>query len=144
MCFGKKGPAWLAGLALSSGRAGGGRSVAGGGWVQMDEAIATQTRELERMAKRRCPGQVVADRAGESDPFGDGDLGEVGEIERFQDQAGAGQLCRADALGARVGQGKAERGGIGHHGPEMLRWILLQVAQVRPDVRPPHAPGSHG
>ena len=95
--FGKQGRAWLAGVALSPA----GRVVVEV-WLkmvdQMDAAIAEQMRALERMARRRCAGEVAADGAGDRGIFGDGDPGRGGRDRTVRDQAGAGQLCRADAV----------------------------------------------
>lgn len=126
--FGKKGRAWLAGLALSPA----GRVVVEV-WLavvgQMDEAIATQTRELERMANDDARARWLQTVPGIGPYSAMVILGEVGEIERFQTKRALASYAGLTPS-VRESAGKRKRGGIGHHGSEMLRWILLQVAQV--------------
>lgn len=126
--FGKKGRAWLAGLALSPA----GRVVVQV-WLkivdQMEEAIGEQTRALERMA-----GQDVRARWLQTVP-GIGAysamviLAEVGHIERFPTQRALASYAGLTPS-VRESAGKRKRGSIGHHGSGTLRWMLLQVAQV--------------
>ncbi len=126
--FGKKGRAWLAGLALSPAA-----RVVVEVWLkvidQMDEAIATQTRELERMAKDDARARWLRTVPGIGAYSAMVILAEVGEIERFPSKRALASYAGLTPS-VRESAGKRKRGGIGHHGSGTLRWILLQVAQV--------------
>jgi len=101
--FGKTGRVWLAGLALSPA----GRMVVEV-WLkivdQMTEAIATQEKGPEGDDQAGPAGQVAGDGAGDRVVLGDGDPGRGGRDRTLRQQAGAGQLRRTDAHGARVGR----------------------------------------
>jgi len=126
--FGKKGRAWLAGLALSPA----GRAVVEV-WLkivdQMDEAIAGQTRTLERMAKEDARARWLQTVPGIGPYSAMVILGEVGEIERFGTKRALASYAGLTPS-VRESAGKRKRGSIGHHGSGTLRWIMLQVAQV--------------
>jgi len=127
--FGKKGRAWLAGLALSPAA----RMVVEV-WLkvvdQMDQAIAEQMRELERMAKHDARARWLQTMPGIAAYSAMVILGEVGEIERFQTKRALASYAGLTPS-VRESAGKRKRGGgIGHHGSATLRWIMLQVAQT--------------
>jgi transposase len=126
--FGKKGRAWLAELALSPA----GRVVVEV-WLkvvdQMNEAIATQTATLERMAKEDARARWLQTVPGIGAYSAMVILAEVGDIERFDSKRALASYAGLTPS-VRESAGKRKRGGIGHHGSGTLRWILLQVAQV--------------
>ncbi len=126
--FGKKGRAWLAGLALSPAA-----RVVVEVWLkgvdQMDEAIAEQTRALEQMAKDDARARWLQTVPGIGAYSAMAILAEVGEIERFPTKRALASYAGLTPS-VRESAGKRKRGGIGHHGSGTLRWILLQVAQV--------------
>ncbi len=126
--FGKKGRAWLAGLALSPAA-----RVVVEVWLkvvdQMDEAILEQTRTLERMADEDVRARWLQTVPGIGAYSAMVILGEVGEIERFGTKRALASYAGLTPS-VRESVGKSRRGGIGHHGAGTLRWILLQVAQV--------------
>jgi transposase len=126
--FGKKGRLWLAGLALSPA----GRVVVEV-WLkvvdQMDEAIAAQTKALEKMAAADARARWLQTVPGIGPYSAMVILGEVGEIERFGSKRALASYAGLTPS-VRESAGKRKRGGIGHHGSGTLRWIMLQVAQV--------------
>lgn len=126
--FGKRGRAWLAGLALSpAGR------MAVETWLkvvdQMDEAIAVQTRQLERMANDDVRARWLETVPGIGAYSAMVILAEIGDIERFPTKRALASYAGLTPV-VRESAGRTRRGGIGHHGSATLRWIMLQVAQV--------------
>jgi transposase len=126
--FGKKGRAWLAGLALSPAA-----RVVVQVWLtivdQMDAAILEQTRRLEEMAAADARARWLQTVPGIGAYSAMVILAEVGEIERFQTKRALASYAGLTPS-VRESAGKRKRGGIGHHGSGTLRWIMLQVAQV--------------
>ena len=126
--FGKKGRAWLAGLELSPAA-----RVVVETWLkvvdQMDEAIATQTRELEQMARADARARWLQTVPGIGAYSAMVILAEVGDIARFSSKRALASYAGLTPS-VRESAGKQRRGGIGHHGSGTLRWIMLQVAQV--------------
>lgn len=126
--FGKKGRAWLAGLELSPAA-----RVVVQVWLkvvdQMDEAIATQTRELERMANADVRARWLQTVPGIGAYSAMVILAEVGDIARFPSKRALASYAGLTPS-VRESAGKQRRGGIGHHGSGTLRWMMLQVAQV--------------
>jgi transposase len=126
--FGTKGRAWLAGLALSPAA----RTVVEV-WLklvdQMTEAIAEQTRALERMAEQDARAMWLQTVPGIGAYSAMVILAEVGEIERFATKRALASYAGLTPS-VRESAGRRKRGGIGHHGSGTLRWIMLQVAQV--------------
>jgi transposase len=126
--FGKQGRAWLAGLELSPAA-----RVVVEVWLkvvdQMDQAIATQTRELEKMAQQDARARWLQTVPGIGAYSAMVILAEVGEITRFENKRALASYAGLTPS-VRESAGKQRRGGIGHHGSGTLRWIMLQVAQV--------------
>ncbi len=126
--FGKKGRAWLAGLALSVAA-----RVVIEVWLkvvdQMDAAIAEQTRALEKMAENDARARWLQTVPGIAAYSAMVVLGEVGQIERFGSKRALASYAGLTPS-VRESAGRRKRGGIGHHGSGTLRWIMLQVAQV--------------
>jgi len=126
--FGKKGRAWLAELALSAAA-----RVVVEVWLkvvdQMDQAIAEQTRALEKMAEEDARARWLRTVPGIGAYSAMVILGEVGEMERFASKRALASYAGLTPS-VRESAGKRKRGGIGHHGSGTLRWIMLQVAQV--------------
>jgi transposase len=126
--FGKKGRAWLMGLALSPA----GRVVVEV-WLkvvdQMDAAILQQETALKTMARADARAKWLETVPGIGAYSAMVILGEVGEIERFNTKKALASYAGLTPS-VRESAGKRTRGGIGHHGSGTLRWILLQVAQV--------------
>jgi transposase len=126
--FGKKGRAWLAGVALSpAGR------VAVEVWLKvvdgMDAAILEQETALKKMAEADARARWLQTVPGIGPYSAMVILGEVGEIERFGSKRALASYAGLTPS-VRESAGKRKRGGIGHHGSGTLRWIMLQVAQV--------------
>jgi transposase len=126
--FGKRGRAWLQGLALSAA----GRMVADT-WLKvvdhLDGLIAEQTRELERLAEADARARWLQTVPGIGAYSAMVILAEVGEIARFENKRALASYAGLTPS-VRESAGKRKRGGIGHHGSGTLRWIMLQVAQV--------------
>lgn len=126
--FGKRGRAWLAGLELSPA----GRMVVDT-WLKvvehLDQAIATQTRELEKMARQDARAGWLQTVPGIGAYAAMVILAEVGDIARFDNKRALASYAGLTPS-VRESAGKQRRGGIGHHGSGTLRWIMLQVAQV--------------
>lgn len=100
--FGKRGRAWLQGISLQCGRTHGGRDVAEGGRSSgWDDCRADARAGAD--GRGGCTSALVADGARDRGLFGDGDPGRGGPDRAVRQQAGAGQLCRSDPVGARVG-----------------------------------------
>jgi transposase len=96
---------------------------------QMDEAIAAQTKALEKMAAADARARWLQTVPGIGPYSAMVILGEVGEIERFGSKRALASYAGLTPS-VRESAGKRKRGGIGHHGSGTLRWIMLQVAQV--------------
>jgi transposase len=126
--FGKKGRAWLAGLALSPAA----RMVVEV-WLQVvdqfDQQILAQTRTLEAMAEEDARARWLRTVPGIGAYSAMVILGEIGEIERFGSKRALASYAGLTPS-VRESAGRSKRGGIGHHGSGTLRWIMLQVAQV--------------
>ena len=126
--FGKKGRAWLTEVGLSPAA-----RVVVEVWLkivdQMDEAIAEQTRSLERMAEADARARWLRTVPGIGAYSAMVILAEVGEIERFPSKRALASYAGLTPS-VRESAGKRKRGSIGHQGSGTLRWILLQVAQV--------------
>ena len=126
--FGKKGRAWLAGLALSPAA-----RVVVEVWLQvidqMDGAILEQETALKKMAEADARARWLQTVPGIGAYSAMVILGEVGEIERFGTKRALASYAGLTPS-VRESAGKRKRGGIGHHGSGTLRWIMLQVAQV--------------
>jgi transposase len=126
--FGKKGRAWLQGLALSPAA-----RVVVEVWLkvvdQMDASILEQTKALEKQAEEDARARWLQSVPGIGAYSAMVILGEVGEIERFQTKRALASYAGLTPS-VRESAGKRKRSGIGHHGSGTLRWIMLQVAQV--------------
>jgi transposase len=126
--FGKKGRAWLSELPLSPG---GRRAVQV--WLRqidhLDEEIAEQKRELERLAADDARARWLQTVPGIGPYSAMVILAEIGDIERFPNKRALASYAGLTPM-VRESAGKRKRGGIGRHGSGTLRWILLQVAQV--------------
>jgi len=126
--FGKRGRAWLEGLALSPA----GRTVVDT-WLKMvdylDERIVEQTRALERMAGEDARARWLQTVPGIGAYSAMVILAEVGDIARFGNKRALASYAGLTPS-LRESAGKRKRGGIGHEGSGTLRWIMLQVAQV--------------
>lgn len=126
--FGKKGRAWMAGLALSPA----GRMVVQV-WMkivdQMDAAIAEQMQALEQMAGDDARAKWLQTVPGIGAYSAMVILGEIGDMERFQNKRALASYAGLTPS-VRESAGKRKRGGIGHHGSGTLLWIMLQAAQV--------------
>ncbi len=96
---------------------------------QMDVAIVTQTRELEKMAKQDARARWLQTVPGIGAYSAMVILAEVGDIARFPSKRALASYAGLTPS-VRESAGKQRRGGIGHHGSGTLRWIMLQVAQV--------------
>lgn len=126
--FGKKGRAWLQGLALSEAA-----RVVVEVWLkvvdQMDAAIRQQETALKKMAEADARARWLQTVPGIGAYSAMVILGEVGEIERFATKRALASYAGLTPV-VRESSGKRRRGGIGHNGSGTLRWIMLQVAQV--------------
>jgi len=126
--FGRRGRAWLTGLPLS----GAGRRVAEV-WLRqidhLDQEIAEQTRELERLAAADARARWLRTVPGIGAYSAMVVLAEIGDIARFSSKRALASYAGLTPV-VRESAGKKKRGGIGHHGSGTLRWIMLQVAQV--------------
>jgi transposase len=126
--FGKRGRAWLKQIELSPAA----RMVADT-WLRevdhLDEEIANQKRELERMAaadaRARCLQTVPGIGAYSAMVM----LAEIGDVGRFPSKQALASYAGLVPV-VRESAGKRKRGGIPHQGSNGLRWIMLQVAQV--------------
>lgn len=126
--FGKRGRAWLATLALSPmGR----RTVET--WLRevdhLEREIDGLTRELEAMAKLDARAKWLETVPGIGAYSAMLILSEVGEIARFGSKRALASYAGLTPS-TRESAGKRSKGSIGHHGSSLLRWIMLQVAQV--------------
>jgi transposase len=126
--FGKRGRTWLAGLPLSAA----GRRVAEV-WLRqidhLDQEIAEQTRELERLAAADARARWLRTVPGIGAYSAMVVLAEIGDIARFSSKRALASYAGLTPV-VRESAGRKKRGGIGHHGSGTLRWIMLQVAQV--------------
>ena len=126
--FGKRGRAWLAGIDLSLAA----RTVVAT-WLgevdYLDGLIAAGTRELEQLAAADARARWLQSVPGIGAYSAMVILAEVGEIGRFQNKRALASYAGLTPV-VRESAGKRKRGGIGHHGSQTLRWIMLQVAQV--------------
>ncbi len=126
--FGKRGRAWLKGLALSS--AG---QIVVDTWLRevdhLDVELAEQTRELERLARTDARARFLQTVPGIGAYAAMVILAEVGDVERFQNKRALASYAGLTPV-VRESAGKRKRGGITHQGSNTLRWIMLQVAQV--------------
>lgn len=126
--FGKRGRAWLKQIELSPAA----RMVVDT-WLRevdhLDEEIANQTRELERMAgadaRARCLQTVPGIGAYSAMVI----LAEIGDVARFRNKQALASYAGLVPV-VRESAGRKKRGGITHQGSNGLRWIMLQVAQV--------------
>jgi len=119
--FGKRGRAWLEGLALSPA----GRTVVDT-WLKMvdylDERIVEQTRALERMAGEDARARWLQTVPGIGAYSAMVILAEVGDIARFGNKRALASYAGLTPS-LRESAGKRKRGGIGHEGSGTLRWI---------------------
>jgi transposase len=126
--FGKRGRVWLQGLGLSPEA-----RMTVDTWLRMvdhlNEEIAQQTRELERLAEGEARARWLQTVPGIGAYSAMVILAEVGDIERFGSKRALASYAGLTPV-VRESAGRRRRGGIGHHGSGTLRWIMLQVAQV--------------
>jgi transposase len=126
--FGKRGRAWLQGLALSVA----GRMVVDT-WLQVVDhlhgLIAELARGLERRAAEDARARWLQTVPGIGAYSAMVILAEVGEIDRFSNKRALASYAGLTPS-VRESAGKRKRGGITHQGSNTLRWIMLQVAQV--------------
>ncbi len=126
--FGKRGRGWLAGLELSAA----GRVVVDT-WLRevdhLDMELATQIRELERMARADARARFLQTVPGIGRYAAMVILAEWGDVERFGNKRAPASYAGLTPV-VRESAGKRRRGGITHQGWNTLRWIMLQVAQV--------------
>jgi len=125
--FGKRGRAWLGEVALSPAAR---RTV--DTWLRevdhLEAEIGALTRELEAMAKDDVRAKWLQTVPGIGAYSAMLILAEVGEIARFDARRA---LASYAGLTPRVREsaGRRSKGSIGHHGSDLLRWIMVQVAQ---------------
>jgi len=124
--FGKR--AWLAELPLSpSGR------MAVDLWLRMvdrlEGEIETLKKAIEAMAAADARAQWLQTVPGIGAYAAMLIVGEIGDIGRFGSKRALASYAGLTPS-VRESAGKRRRGGIGHQGSGMLRWIMLQVAQV--------------
>jgi len=126
--FGKRGRAWLKELPLSAA----GRRVAEV-WLRqidhLDQEIAEQARELERLAAADARARWLRTVPGIGAYSAMVVLAEIGDIARFPSKRALASYAGLTPV-VRESAGRKKRGTIGHHGSGTLRWIMLQVAQV--------------
>jgi transposase len=126
--FGRKGRAWLAGIALSEAA----RSTVEL-WLrlidQVNRELAVLQQAIEAMAQQDARARWLTTIPGIAAYSAMLILAEVGEIERFPTKRALASYAGLTPS-VRESAGKRKRGSIGHHGSGMLRWIMLQVAQV--------------
>lgn len=126
--FGKRGRAWLKQIALSAA----GRMVVDT-WLRevdhLDNEIATQSRELERLAAADARARCLLSVPGIGAYAAMVILAELGDVARFQSKQALASYAGLVPI-VRESAGKRKRGGITHQGSNTLRWIMLQVAQV--------------
>jgi transposase len=126
--FGRRGRAWLAGLALSPMAR---RTV--DTWLRevdhLEREIGGLTRELEAMAKLDARARWLETVPGIGAYSAMLILSEIGEIGRFGCKRALASYAGLTPA-VRESAGKRAKGSIGHHGSSLLRWIMLQVAQV--------------
>jgi transposase len=126
--FGPAGRAWLAKAGLSPAA-----RMAVDVWLrlieQLDAEIATLRQGIEAMAKHDARARWLQTIPGIGAYSAMLIVGEIGTIARFGSKRALASYAGLTPL-LRESAGKRRRGGIGHHGSGMLRWIMLQVAQV--------------
>jgi transposase len=126
--FGKRGRAWLATLGLSPMAR---RTV--DTWLRevdhLEGEIEALTRELEAMAKDDVRARWLQTVPGIGAYSAMLILAEIGEIARFGSKRALASYAGLTPS-VRESAGKRARGSTGHHGSAILRWIMLQVAQV--------------
>jgi transposase len=126
--FGKRGRAWLKGIELSPAA----RLVVDT-WLRevdhLETEIATQTRELERMAAADARARWLQSVPGIGAYSAMVMLAEIGDVARFATKQALASYAGLVPV-VRESAGKRKRGGITHQGSNTLRWIMLQVAQV--------------
>ena len=126
--FGKRGRAWLQGIELSPA----GRLVVDT-WLRevdhLDAEIASQKRELERMASQDARARCLQTVPGIGAYSAMVMLAEIGDVERFPNKQALASYAGLVPV-VRESAGRRKRGAITHQGSNSLRWILLQVAQV--------------
>ena len=126
--FGKRGRAWLQQIELSPA----GRTVVDtwrGEVDYLDGLIAERTHELEQLAEADVRARWLQSVPGIGAYSAMVILAEVGDIQRFGNKRALASYAGLTPL-VRESAGKRKRGGIGHHGSQTLRWIMLQSAQV--------------
>ncbi|MFZ1012055.1 MAG: IS110 family transposase [Terracidiphilus sp.] len=126
--FGKRGRAWLQGIELSAAA----RTVVDtwrGEVDCLDGLIAERTRELEQLAKADVRARWLQSVPGIGAYSAMVILAEIGDIQRFGNKRALASYAGLTPV-VRESAGKRKRGGIGHHGSQTLRWIMLQAAQV--------------
>jgi transposase len=126
--FGKRGRAWLQGLALSAA----GRLVVDT-WLRevdhLDIELAEQTRELERLARADARARFLQSVPGIGAYAAMVIVAELGDVKRFGNKRALASYAGLVPV-LRESAGKRKRGSITHQGSNTLRWIMLQVAQV--------------
>jgi transposase len=126
--FGKKGRAWLAAAEMSAAA-----RLAVDLWLRQVDHLDGEIAELGRTIATMAAGDARA-RWLQTVP-GIGPyaamliLAEIGDITRFASKRALASYAGLTPV-VRESAGRRRRGGIGHHGSGMLRWIMLQVAQV--------------
>ena len=126
--FGKAGRAWLAGLGLSAAA-----RMAVDLWLRlidgMDGELAELRKAIEAMAEKDARARWLMTIPGIGAYSAMLIVGEIGDIGRFGSKRALASYAGLSPM-VRESAGKRKRGGIGHQGSGMLRWIMLQVAQV--------------
>lgn len=126
--FGKRGRGWLKTLELSPCA-----RLVSDHWLSviddLDRRIADLTRQLERMAQQDMRARWLCSVPGIGGYSAMVILSEIGAVERFHSKRALASYAGL-VPSVRESAGKTRRGGIGHHGSAVLRWIMLQVAQV--------------
>ena len=126
--FGTRGRQWLGGIALSeAGRA------AVQLWLrlidQVNLELAALGREIEAMAKQDMRARWLITIPGIAAYSAMLIVGEIGDVTRFPTKRALASYAGLTPV-VRESAGKRKRGSIGHHGSGLLRWIMLQAAQV--------------
>lgn len=126
--FGKAGRAWLAGVGLSAAA-----RMAVDLWLRlidgMDGELAELRKAIEAMAEQDARARWLMTIPGIGAYSAMLIVGEIGDIGRFESKRALASYAGLSPM-VRESAGKRKRGGIGHQGSGMLRWIMLQVAQV--------------
>jgi transposase len=126
--FGARGREWLGRIGLSE---------AGRGTVelwlrlidQVNRELAVLQQAIEAMARQDVRARWLMTIPGIAAYSAMLIVGEIGDVARFASKRALASYAGLTPV-VRESAGKRKRGSIGHHGSGMLRWIMLQVAQV--------------